>query len=254
MTSEPPVLTARSISKSFGSHAALSDVSFSLRAGEVVALLGDNGAGKSTLVKTISGVLSPSQGSLFFAGHEAALREPRDAARYGVATVYQDLALCDNLDVVQNLFLGREVTRAGALQVLDEEAMEARARQLLAQLDVRIADVRSQVQGLSGGQRQCIAVARAVLADARLVMLDEPTAALGVVQTEQVLNLIRKLRSEGLAVLLISHNLADVFQVADRILVLRLGRLVGDLNARECTREQVVGLMTGALLPEGPES
>lgn len=224
-----------------------------MKAGEVVALLGDNGAGKSTLVKTISGVLSPSHGSLFFSGQEAVLREPRDSARHGVATVYQDLALCDNLDVVQNLFLGREIARRpGAfLGLLDEEAMEARARQLLAQLDVKIVDVRSKVQGLSGGQRQCIAVARAVLADARLVMLDEPTAALGVVQTEQVLGLIRKLRKEGLAVLLISHNLADVFQVADRILILRLGRLVGDLNVHECTREQVVGLMTGALLPAG---
>ena len=212
--------------------------------GEVVALVGDNGAGKSTLVKTISGIHAPDAGEIRFEGRPTALRGPSDASRLGVATVYQDLALCDNLDVVANLFLGRE--RVHASRLLDEERMEQRAIEVLRGLRVELPSVRRPVGALSGGQRQSIAVARAILGDAKLVLLDEPTAALGVAQTAQVLALVERLKEQGLGVLVISHNLADVFRVADRIVVLRQGRRAGDFDARATTRETIVARITGA--------
>ncbi len=242
---KPPVLELRGIKKRFGAVQALSGVDLELFPGEVVALVGDNGAGKSTLVKTIAGIFPPDSGEVRFAGERVHLKGPKDASRLGIATVYQDLALCDNLDVVANLYLGRE--EVGALsRRLDEEAMERRAREVLKTLDVKIQSVRVPIAGLSGGQRQSVAVARAVMGEARLVMLDEPTAALGVAQTRQVLDLIVRLKQQGLSVMVISHNLADVFEVSDRIVVLRLGRLAGTFETRRASREQVVATITGA--------
>jgi D-xylose transport system ATP-binding protein len=239
-----PLLELRSIAKRFGAAQALSGVDVDLFSGEVVALVGDNGAGKSTLVKTIAGIFPPDAGEIRFGGRTVVLRGPRDASELGIATVYQDLALCDNLDVVANLFLGREET-APRWKMLDEEAMEKRALAVLRTLNVKIPSVRTPVGGLSGGQRQSVAVARSIMADAKLVMLDEPTAALGVVQTTQVLELVVRLKEQGLAVLVISHNLADVFRVADRIVVLRQGSLAGDFATRATTPEQIVARITG---------
>jgi D-xylose transport system ATP-binding protein len=240
-----PILELRGISKRFGAVHALSGVDLDVFPEEVVALVGDNGAGKSTLIKTIAGIFPPDSGEVRFAGQPVTLRGPKDASRLGIATVYQDLALCDNLDVVANLHLGREV--AGTLsRALDEERMERQAIEVLKTLDVKIPSVRTPIAGLSGGQRQSVAVARAVMRDARLVLLDEPTAALGVAQTRQVLDLIVRLKQQGLGVMVISHNLADVFQVSDRIVVLRLGRLAGNFETRATSREQVIGRITGA--------
>ncbi|WP_437938028.1 ATP-binding cassette domain-containing protein [Sorangium sp. So ce341] len=244
-----PILELRGIEKRFGAVQALAGVDLEVFPGEVVALVGDNGAGKSTLIKTIAGIFPPDGGEMRFAGRPVALRGPKDASRLGIATVYQDLALCDNLDVVANLFLGREefdpISRA-----MDEERMERRALEVLRALNVNIPAVRAPIAALSGGQRQSVAVARAVMGEAKLVMLDEPTAALGVAQTKQVLELIARLKQQGLGVLVISHNLADVFQVSDRIVVLRLGRRAGTFDTRAASREQVVGRITGADVAE----
>ena len=245
---ETPVLSIRGVSKRFGAVQALHDVDFEVHPGEVVALVGDNGAGKSTLVKIIAGIHQPDTGEFYFDGEPVELDSPREASELGIATVYQDLALCDNLDVVANLFLGRELVAGGPLSVtrqLDEIAMELRSHELLEQLAVTIPSVRSEVGTLSGGQRQQVAVARALLGDPKLVLLDEPTAALGVAQTRQVLALIKRLREHGLGVVVISHNLADVFQVADRIFVLRLGEVAGNFIARDTSRAEVVAAMTG---------
>ncbi|WP_437734345.1 ATP-binding cassette domain-containing protein [Sorangium sp. So ce1335] len=240
-----PILELRGIRKRFGAVQALSGVDLEVFPGEVVALVGDNGAGKSTLIKTIAGIFPPDGGEMRFAGQPVALRGPKDASRLGIATVYQDLALCDNLDVVANLFLGREeidpLSRA-----MNEEQMERRALEVLRTLNVNIPVVRAPVAALSGGQRQSVAVARAVMGEAKLVMLDEPTAALGVAQTRQVLELISRLKQQGLGVLVISHNLADVFEVSDRIVVLRLGQLAGTFDTSAASREQVVARITGA--------
>jgi len=244
-----PLLELRGISKRFGAVQALTDVDFEVFAGEVIGLVGDNGAGKSTLVKAISGINLPDSGEIRFEGQPATIHGPNDATRLGIATVYQDLALCDNLDVVANLYLGREDAAprgAGPLSVLNELSMERRAIEVLRGLSVKIPHVRTQVASLSGGQRQAVAVARSVMWDARVVLLDEPTAALGVAQTHQVLDLIRNLRSKGLGVVVISHNLADVFEVCDRIIVLRLGRRVGTFDVRGVSQEQVVAAITGA--------
>ena len=243
--SQTPLLELRGISKHFGAVQALSDVDFEVYAGEVLGLVGDNGAGKSTLIKTISGIYIPDSGQFLFDGQPVTVRGPNDIARLGIATVYQDLALCDNLDVVGNLFLGRETSTGGPLP-LDEVGMEKRALGVLGRLSVRIPNVRTPIAALSGGQRQSVAVARSVMWDARLVLLDEPTAALGVAQTRQVLELIRTLRSQGLGVVVISHNLADVFEVCDRIIVLRLGRRVTTFDVRDVDRERVVAAITGA--------
>ncbi|WP_224277186.1 ATP-binding cassette domain-containing protein [Streptomyces sp. LS1784] len=238
-----PVLQLRSVSKRFGAVQALTDVDLTVHAGEVLALVGDNGAGKSTLVKTIAGVHPVDEGTLTWHGEPVRLARPQDAAALGIATVYQDLALCDNLDVIANLFLGREKRRRG---LLDEVAMEQHARRLLDTLAIRIPDVRTPVAALSGGQRQVVAIARALVGEPALVVLDEPTAALGVEQTAQVLDLVERLREQGLAVVLVSHNMADVRAVADTVAVLRLGRNNGVFPVAGTTQEQIVAAITGA--------
>ncbi|HEX9369163.1 MAG TPA: ATP-binding cassette domain-containing protein [Vicinamibacterales bacterium] len=250
MTAAPssPLLELRGISKRFGAVQALTDVRFEVRAGEVVALVGDNGAGKSTLIKIVSGIFPPDSGTIIFEGREVTLQGPADAVALGISTVYQDLALADNLDVVANLFLGREVgSVGGAFGTLDEISMEKRAIAVLRRLSVKIPSVRTAIAALSGGQRQAVAAARSVLWENKVVLLDEPTAALGVGQTHEVLELVRRLRDDGRGVVLISHNLEDVFAVADRITVLRLGRYVGTYDAKTVTREQLVSYMTGAM-------
>ncbi|MER6604721.1 ATP-binding cassette domain-containing protein [Streptomyces sp. NPDC000927] len=241
--SAPPVLELRGISKRFGAVQALTDVDLEIRSGEVVALVGDNGAGKSTLVKTVSGVHPIDEGVIEWEGAPVRVNRPNDAQALGVATVYQDLALCDNLDVVANLFLGRELRKAS---VLDEIAMEKRARELLDTLSIRIPSVRTPVAALSGGQRQVVAIARALIGDPKIVILDEPTAALGVEQTAQVLDLVERLRERGHGVLLISHNMADVRAVADRVAVLRLGRNNGFFDVAGTTHEEIIAAITGA--------
>jgi D-xylose transport system ATP-binding protein len=238
-----PVLALRGISKRFGAVQALTDIELEVRAGEVVALVGDNGAGKSTLVKAIAGVGPADEGVLEWQGRPVEIARPHDAQDLGIATVYQDLALCDNIDVVGNLFLGREILRAG---VLDEVEMERRARELLSTLSIRIPSVRIPIASLSGGQRQTVAIARSMLGEPKLVILDEPTAALGVEQTAQVLDLVERLRERGLAVILISHNMADVKAVADRVAVLRLGRNNGTFDVRTTSQEEIISAITGA--------
>ena len=240
-----PILELRGVSKRFGAVQALTDVDFEVYEGEVVALVGDNGAGKSTLIKAIAGTHVVDSGELRFVGETVKVTSPQVANSLGIATVYQDLSLCDNLDVVANLYLGRESLDPTHV-LLDELAMESESVALMQRLSVRIPNVRTPVAALSGGQRQSIAVARATLGSPRIVVLDEPTAALGVVQTAQVLELIRTLRAENLGVVVISHNLADVFEVADRIVVLRLGRKVATFQMGAVTRGEVVAAITGA--------
>jgi D-xylose transport system ATP-binding protein len=250
MNGNTPVLALRGVSKSFGPVQALADVDFEIHSGEVVALVGDNGAGKSTMVKAIAGIHTADEGQILFEGQQVKITHPTDASNLGIATVYQDLALCDNLDVVENLFLGREEVGgdgAGAVvRPMNETAMEKRTHELLSRLAVTITDVRAEVGTMSGGQRQQVAIARSLLGEPKVVLLDEPTAALGVRQTAMVLGLIKRLREEGHGVLVISHNLADVFEVADRIFVLRLGRKAGDFAVGEATQEQIVAAITGA--------
>jgi D-xylose transport system ATP-binding protein len=238
-----PVLELRDISKSFGQVQALTDVDLEVRPGEVMALVGDNGAGKSTLIKTIAGIHAADSGEIWFEGQHVHISSPKDAAKLGIEVVYQDLALCDNLDVVQNMYLGREAH--DVIQRLNEPAMEQRTAETLKSLRVTtIRSIRQAVATLSGGQRQSVAVARAVMWNSKLVILDEPTAALGVAQTEQVLALVKRLGEQGLAVILISHNLHDVFAVADRITVLRLGRNAGLFQRTAVTQQEVVQAIT----------
>jgi len=254
MSESGAVLSMRGIGKRFGPVQALDGVDFAVDSGEVVGLVGDNGAGKSTLVKSIAGIYSVDAGEFSFEGRPVTINGPKAATALGIATVYQDLALCDNLDVVANLFLGQESVAGGPARfarVLDETAMERRAHELLERLSVTIPSVRSEVGTLSGGQRQQVAVARSLLGEPKVVMLDEPTAALGVPQTKQVLALIKRLRERDLGVIVVSHNLANVFEVCDRIFVLRLGRKAGDFDARETTEEQIVGAITGAEFGNG---
>jgi D-xylose transport system ATP-binding protein len=249
MNADAPLLEVDGVSKRFGPVQALDRVDFGVRAGEVVGLVGDNGAGKSTLVKTIAGIHSPDSGEIRFGGERARISRPNDATALGIATVYQDLALCDNLDVVANIFLGQEEITGGpasATRQLDEARMEHHAGELLSSLAVTIPSMRTEVGTLSGGQRQQVAVARSLLGEPKVVLLDEPTAALGVPQTKQVLELIGRLRERGLGVVVISHNLANVFAIADRIVVLRLGRAAGDFQAEQTTEEHVVAAITGA--------
>ena len=250
MDKRAPILHLQHIDKRFGAIQALADVEFEVYADEVVGLVGDNGAGKSTLVKIIAGVYRPDAGQYFFEGREIAPSNPRAVTDRGIETVYQDLALCDNLDVVANLFLGRERVRAvvpGLVKTIDEIDMEREALRVIDDLYVHIPSVRSRVATLSGGQRQSVAVARAVMWNSRVVLLDEPTAALGVEQTRLVKALIRRLRERGLGVVMISHNLADIFDVADRIIVLRLGRRAATFDTRTANPEQVVATITGAV-------
>jgi D-xylose transport system ATP-binding protein len=240
---QTPLLELRDVSKSFGSVQALTDVDLEVRRGEVMALVGDNGAGKSTLIKAIAGIHGVDSGTFVFEGREVHISGPRDAARLGIEVVYQDLALCDNLDVVQNMYLGREAH--DPFLRLREPVMEQKTAETLKGLRVTtIRSIRQAVATLSGGQRQSVAVARAVMWNSKLVILDEPTAALGVAQTEQVLELVKRLGEQGLAVILISHNLHDIFAVADRITVLRLGRNAGLFNRREVSQEEVVHAIT----------
>ena len=238
------VLTMHGVGKRFGAVRALTDVDFWVDEGEVVALIGDNGAGKSTLVKVLAGVHAPDAGTIEFEGEPVEISSPADAQDLGIATVFQDLALCDNLDVVANLWLGRELTTDGAL---DEVGMEQRTWTLLRELAAKIPSVRTPVAALSGGQRQTVAIARSLIGQPRVVILDEPTAALGVAQTAEVLNLIERLRERGHGVVLISHNMADVLAVADRIVVLRLGRNNGEFTAAEATSESLIAAITGAM-------
>ena len=252
-----PLLELHGIDKSFGPVQVLHDVGMSVYPGEVTALVGDNGAGKSTLVKCISGIYSIDSGSMLFEGNQVSVHTPRDASALGIEVVYQDLALCDNLDIVQNMFLGREKTRG---IVLDEPTMEQLAGDTLASLSVRtVKSLRQHVASLSGGQRQTVAIAKAVLWNSKVVILDEPTAALGVAQTAQVLELVRRLADNGLGVVLISHNMNDVFAVADRIAALYLGRMAAQVKAAEVTHSQVVELITAGrsgnigLPPEKPQ-
>jgi D-xylose transport system ATP-binding protein len=241
---DAPLLELRGVSKSFGAVHALTDVGFEVRAGEVMALVGDNGAGKSTLVKGVAGIHPFDGGQVLFDGDAAAINAPKDAARRGIEVVYQDLALCDNLDVVENMYLGRELR--DFFYRLNEPEMERRTAATLDTLGVQtIRSIRQKVATLSGGQRQAIAVARAVMWNSRVVILDEPTAALGVAQTRLVLDLITRLSEQKLAVVLISHNLRDVFEVADRITVLMLGRNVGVYDRERTTEQEIVAAITG---------
>ncbi|MBC7597338.1 MAG: sugar ABC transporter ATP-binding protein [Kineosporiaceae bacterium] len=243
VTANAPVLTLTGIGKRFGAVQALSDVSIEVHPGEVVALVGDNGAGKSTLVKIMAGVYQADEGHMVFDGLPVTVNGPKQAQALGIATVFQDLALCDNLDVVANLYLGQELSSAGTL---DEVEMEKQSWELLRQLSAKIPSVRIPIASLSGGQRQTVAIARSLVGNPKVVMLDEPTAALGVAQTAEVLNLVERLRSRGLGVVLISHNMADVQAVADRIYVLRLGRNGAEFKIGDVTTEQLVAAITGA--------
>ena len=237
-----PILSLRGINKSFGPVHVLKNVDFDAYAGQVTALVGDNGAGKSTLIKCIAGIYQAEEGEFHFEGNKVEVNGPRDATALGIEIVYQDLALCDNLDIVRNMFLGREVKKG---VVLNESNMESLARKTLDSLSVRtVTSIRQNVSSLSGGQRQTVAIARAVLWNSKVVILDEPTAALGVAQTEQVLNLVRRLADNGLAVILISHNLNDIFQVADNIAALYLGTMAGQVKKNEVTTNQVIELIT----------
>ena len=249
--SDAPILELRKVSKSFGAVQALFEVDFHVAAGEVMALVGDNGAGKSTLIKCIAGIHPIDDGEVLFEGSPVNIHGPKDASALGIEVVYQDLALADNLDVVQNMFLGREETQSFAR--LDETNMEKRASDTLKTLSVTtIRSVRQTVAGLSGGQRQSVAVAKAVMWNSRVVILDEPTAALGVAQTRQVLELVKRLGEQGLAVVLISHNLHDVFEVADNITVLRLGQNVAEFKRTETTQQKIVEAITAGQLSKVP--
>jgi D-xylose transport system ATP-binding protein len=244
--SDTPLLEIRDLSKSFGSVQALTDVDFEVRSGEVMALVGDNGAGKSTLIKCIAGIHGYDSGEIRFDGEPVTIHGPVGAAKLGIEVVYQDLALCDNLDVVQNMYLGRE--ERDVIWRLKEAIMEAKTSQTLKSLSVTtIRSIRQPVASLSGGQRQSVAIGRAVMWNSRLVILDEPTAALGVAQTRQVLDLVKRLAGQGLAVILISHNLHDIFEAADRITVLRLGRNAALLNRHEVTQQEVVHAITAGV-------
>ena len=250
-TPQAPLLELRGVSKAFGAVQALYRVDFEVRRGEVMALVGDNGAGKSTLIKSVVGIYPFDEGEVLYEGAPVNIHGPRDAARLGIEVVYQDLALADNLDVVANMFLGRERIRAGV--VLDEPSMERSSRETLDSLSVTtLKSVRQTVAGLSGGQRQAVAVAKSVMWDSRLVILDEPTAALGVAQTRQVLDLVRRLAERGLGVVMITHNLHDVFESADRITVLRLGQRVAQLERSETTQQEVVHAITAGTLDHVP--
>jgi len=250
--SAPPLLSLRGVSKSFGPVHALTDVDLDVPAGAVTALAGDNGAGKSTLIKCIAGIHPPDSGEVLWEGRPARIHEPSDAAALGIQTVYQDLALCDNLDIVQNMFLGRERLRRGQL---DDVSMEQAAAETLTELAVTtVRSVRQQVASLSGGQRQSVAIAKAVLWESKLVVMDEPTAALGVAQTRMVLDLVRTLADRGHAVLLISHNMVDVFDVADRVAVLRHGRMVGVRPIDQIDQRIVVDLMTTGTSDREPDA
>src|SRR3954468_2063281 len=244
MAETTPLLELQGITKRFGAVRALNGVDFRVMPGEVVGLVGDNGAGKSTLVKVISGIHPGDEGEYLWDGQKVSVTSPPDATHLGIAAVYQDLALCDNLDVVENLYLGQEATAGG---LLDEVTMEKKANDLLSELSVTtIQSVRGEVGAMSGGQRQSVAIARSLLGEPKMIILDEPTAALGVAQTAEVLDLIERVKHRGLGVVMVSHNMEDVRAVADRIVVLRLGRNNGEFDAKTVTTEQLVAAITRA--------
>jgi D-xylose transport system ATP-binding protein len=248
---EQPLLEVRGVDKRFGAVEALADVNFHVDSGQIMALVGDNGAGKSTLIKCIAGIYTIDNGDILWEGEPVSIHGPKDSGRLGIEVVYQDLALADNLDVVENMYLGRETL--SSFRRLDESKMEKEALETLAELSVTtIRSVRQPVASLSGGQRQSVAVAKAVLWNSKLVILDEPTAALGVAQTRQVLDLVKKLGEQGLAVVLISHNMSDIFEVADYITVLRLGHNVGEYKASETTQREVVEAITAGKISTVP--
>jgi simple sugar transport system ATP-binding protein len=243
-----PILSAVELYKHFGGLVAVDHVSLDVHAGEIVGLLGDNGAGKSTLIKMISGVYQPDGGRLVLNGHDVSFSSPHDAREAGIETIYQDLALCENLDVGANIFLGREPVRrvAVVLRAVDRRRMLAESRQILTQLDIRIPGLRRPIRQLSGGQRQAVAIARAIYWNARLMIMDEPTAALGVPEQRKVLALVRTLRERGVGVIIISHNLQDVLDVADRVVVMRRGRMIGERQVSQTDTSDLLGLMLGA--------
>jgi ABC-type sugar transport system ATPase subunit len=244
-----PILAVENLLKRFGGLTAVNRVSMELYPGEVVGLLGDNGAGKSTLIKMISGVYRPDEGRIFFQGKECHLDSPMDAREMGVETIYQDLALAENLDVGSNIFLGREPTvpfLGGLVHVMDRHYMLQESKKVLTRLDIRIPTLEIGIRNLSGGQRQAVAIARAIYWDAKLMIMDEPTAALGVAEQRKVLNLVRTLRDQGVPVILISHNMQDVFAVADRIVVMRRGLKAGERKRKDTTVDEIVSLMVGA--------
>ena len=249
------ILSVRNIQKQFGALFALDDVSIDFNAGEVVALLGDNGAGKSTLIKVISGTYVPDGGEMFLAGEKVAFATPKDALDAGIQTVFQDLALCDNLDVVANLFLGHELRKSlfPGLSYFDNASMRRRATDLLKELAVHLPSVDSKVKDLSGGQRQSVAIAKAVNANCRIIVMDEPTAALGVAQTRKVLDLVRELRGRGIAVVYITHNMDDVMDVCDRCVVMKNGRKIGEVATSDVSREELANMIiTGDMKPHAP--
>ena len=252
MAETTPLLELRGITKRFGAVRALNGVDFRVMPGEVVGLVGDNGAGKSTLVKVISGIHPADEGEYLWEGGPQRVTTPQDATGLGIATVYQDLALCDNLDVVENLYLGREALAGG---LLDEVTMENKANELLAELSVTtVQSVRGEVGAMSGGQRQSVAIARSLLGEPKMVILDEPTAALGVAQTAQVLALVKRLKGRGLGVIVISHNLRDVFDVCDRIFVMRLGADGGEFDVATASEQDVVAAITGLTANNGAKT
>ena len=255
MSGRQPIVEMLGISKFYGGNTALNAVDFRIGAGQVVALLGDNGAGKSTLIKILSGVQAPDEGEIRIDGRPVQIGSPAQAKQLGIETIYQDLALCDNLDIPSNIFLGRELKRRyarGLIQVFDKSRMAEETRRLLTDLRINIESLNAPVRNLSGGQRQTITIARSVHARARLIIMDEPTAALGVIQTGQVLNLIEQLRDSGQAIVLISHNMDDAFRVADRIVILKTGTLVADRNKADTSRDEVIHMIVNGAAPRLP--
>lgn len=242
------VLEVKNITKRFGGLTAVNDVSMGVAAGEVVALLGDNGAGKSTLIKVISGVYKPDDGKIFFKGKEVNIESTMDALAMGIETIYQDLALAENLNTPANIFLGREKMKRwlGLVPVLDHEYMQKESRQVLEKLDILIPSLRNRIRALSGGQRQAVAISRSIYWDAKFLIMDEPTAALGVAEQKKVLDIVRALKSHGIGVIVISHQMHDVFSVADRLVIMRRGEKVGELITKETNPDEVVGLIVGA--------
>ncbi|PIE35532.1 ABC transporter ATP-binding protein [candidate division KSB3 bacterium] len=244
-----PILEVRNLTKRFGGLTAVDNVDMKIYPGEAVGILGDNGAGKSTLIKMISGVYHPTEGQMFYQGKEVAIHSPMDALRIGIETIYQDLALAENLNVYSNIFLGREKRKKflGAVQVLDHEYMHQEARKVLDRLDIKIPSLKNKISTLSGGQRQAVAISRSIYWDAKLLIMDEPTAALGVAEQKKVLDLVTTLKSQGIPILIISHQMHDIFSVTDRVVVMRRGKKAGERLIKETNPDEVVGLIVGSV-------
>ena len=249
MKTMEPILEVRNLTKRFGGLTAVDNVNMKIYPGEAVGLLGDNGAGKSTLVKMISGVYQPTEGQIFYQGKKVAIHSPMDALNIGIETIYQDLALAENLNVYSNIFLGREKRKKflGAVQVLDHEFMHQEARKVLDRLDIKIPSLKNKISTLSGGQRQAVAISRSIYWNAKLLIMDEPTAALGVAEQKKVLDLVTTLKSQGVPILIISHQMHDVFSVTDRVVVMRRGQKAGERRIKDTTPDEVVGLIVGSV-------